>query len=155
MTALDTAAPAPGSEGGPFAAEMIYRGWGWPVILRREQVWLALESEAVALLIPAVLATEVAVILADRYCPSAMLTHPYAPEHRVLLAGEPFPVMLSWPPGVHRVTTCLLLPPAMTPRGPLTWTYPPQPEALRLCREIDVLAALHAGPRVRHHRQDH
>lgn len=47
MTALDAAAPAPWSEGEAFAAEAIYRGWGWPVILRREQVWLPLESEAV------------------------------------------------------------------------------------------------------------
>ncbi|MGH3931533.1 MAG: hypothetical protein ACRDTF_16360, partial [Pseudonocardiaceae bacterium] len=100
MTSLDAAAPAPGSEGGPFAAEAIYRGWGWPVILRGEQVWLELESEAVALLIPVALATEVTAALTDRHCPSAMLVHPYAPEHRVLLTGEPFPVVLPWPPGV-------------------------------------------------------
>lgn len=154
MTALNAAAPAPGSAGGPLAAEAIYRGWGWPVILRREQVWLALESEAVALLIPVALATEVPAVLTDRYCPFAMLTHPYAPEHRIVLAGEPFPVALPWPPGVYRLPTCLL-PPTMTPRGPLTWVYPPQPDALKLCREIDVLAALRAGPQVRHQRRDH
>lgn len=71
-----------------------------------------------------------------------VLTHPYAPEHRVMLAGEPYGVMLPWPPGVHRITGTLLLPPTVTPRGPLTWVCPPQPDALRLCREIDILAAL-------------
>ncbi|MGH3911474.1 MAG: hypothetical protein ACRDRM_11655 [Pseudonocardiaceae bacterium] len=60
----------------------------------------------------------------------------------VLLAGEPFPVALPWPPGVHWVATSLLLPPTMTPRGPLTWARSPHPTALALCREIDVLSAL-------------
>ncbi|MGH3813153.1 MAG: hypothetical protein ACRDUV_11950 [Pseudonocardiaceae bacterium] len=132
----------PGLGAGPSEAAAVYDGWGWPVTLRRDQVWLALGSEAVALMMPVALAARVATVLTRRRCPPATLTHPYAPEHRVLLAGEPFPVPLPWPPKVHRVTTNLLLPPTMTPRGPLTWARSPHPTALALCREIDVLAAL-------------
>ncbi len=141
-TPLDTATPVPGLDAGPSEAAAVYDGWGWPVTLRRDQVWLALGSEAVALMVPAVSANRVAAMLIARRCLPAMLTHPYAPEHRTLLAGEPYPVMLPWPPGVHRVVTSLLLPPTMTPRGPLTWARAPHPTALALCREIDVLAAL-------------
>lgn len=36
--------------------------------------------------------------------------------------------------------TGVLLPPSATPRGRLTWARLPEPVALRLCREIDVLA---------------
>jgi hypothetical protein len=39
---------------------------------------------------------------------------------------------------VHRVSGTLLLPPTETPRGPLGWVHPPEPESLPLCREIDV-----------------
>ncbi|MGH3798276.1 MAG: hypothetical protein ACRDSP_25795 [Pseudonocardiaceae bacterium] len=138
----DPATPVAGLDAGPSEAEVVYRGWGWPVTLRRDQVWLALGAEVVALMMPMALAARVAVVLTARRCPPAMLTHPYAPEQRVLLAGEPFPVALPWPPGAHRVATSLLLPPTTTPRGPLTWTRPPHPDALALCREIDVLAAL-------------
>lgn len=49
---------------------------------------------------------------------------------------------LAWPVGVHRVTGTLLLPPTVTAYGPVRWVRPPQPHALKLCREIDVLAAL-------------
>jgi hypothetical protein len=134
--------PASDVSAGPAAAAATYREWGWPVLLRRDQLWLALGTESAALMIPAALATRVAAILTDRRCPPAMLTHPYAPEHQVLVAGEPYGVPLPWPPGVHPVATSLLLPPTMTPRGPLTWTRAPLPNALALCREIDVLAAL-------------
>ncbi|MGQ0776159.1 MAG: hypothetical protein ACT4NY_17325 [Pseudonocardiales bacterium] len=54
MTSPDAAVSIPG----PEEAEAIYRRWGWPVMLRGEQVWLALESEAMALLIPVALATD-------------------------------------------------------------------------------------------------
>lgn len=43
---------------------------------------------------------------------------------------------------IELVTGTLLLPPTVTTRGPITWTQLPEPDALRLCREIDVLAAL-------------
>jgi hypothetical protein len=136
------AAPAPGLDAGPAEAAAVYGGWSWPVTLHRDQVRLTLGSAAVALMVPAALANRVAVIRTARRCPSAMLTHPYAPGHRVLLAGEPYPMPLPWPPEVRRVAPNLLLPPTMTPRGPLTWARPPDPTALALCREIDVLAAL-------------
>ncbi len=60
----------------------------------------------------------------------------------MLLAGEPYPVALPWPPGVDRITATLLLPPTLTPRGPLRWVHPPCENSLGLCREIDVLAAM-------------
>lgn len=46
---------------------------------------------------------------------------------------------------MYRVTGTLL-PPTVTTRGPVRWVRPPQPDALRLCREADVLAALRAAP---------
>jgi hypothetical protein len=80
-----------------------------------------------------------------------VLTHPHAPGHQVLLAGERYGVELPWPPGVHRVAETLSLPPTATARGPITWVHPPEPDALALCREVDVLAAVRtvlrtAGP---------
>jgi hypothetical protein len=35
----------------------------------------------------------------------------------------------------------------MTPRGPLTWAHPPQADALRLCREFEVFAAVRTALR--------
>jgi hypothetical protein len=64
------------------------------------------------------------------------------PAQRVFLAGERYGVALGWPAGVHRVTGTLLLPPAVTAHGLVRWVRPPQPHALRLCREIEVCAAL-------------
>lgn len=137
-------APALGPDTAPAEAAAIYQGWGWPVTLRRDQVWLALGSAGVALMLPEVPARRVATLLTERRCPPATLTHPYSSGHRILLAGEPYPVALPWPPEVNRLTTALLLPPTMTPRGPLTWVCPPGATALRQCREVDVLAALRA-----------
>ncbi|MGH3884210.1 MAG: hypothetical protein ACRDRC_12525, partial [Pseudonocardiaceae bacterium] len=105
-------------------------------------VRLSLAPNKVALSIPAQLASEVTEILTARRCRPAVLTYPNAPTHRVLLASEPYPVTLPWPPGVNRVTTHLLLPPTLTPRGPIRWVHPPHENSLRLCREIDVLAAV-------------
>lgn len=119
-----------------------YHRWGWPVTVRRDQVWLNLAPNTVALIIPALLATEVTAILTAWRCQPAVLTHPRALMHRVVLAGERYPVLLPWPPGANRVTTKLLLPPTLTPRGPLRWMHPPHENSLRLCREIDVLAAI-------------
>lgn len=33
-------------------------------------------------------------------------------------------------------------PPSLTVRGLVTWVHSPSPEVLRLCREVDVIAAL-------------
>lgn len=129
-------------QAGPGVTGVIYRQWGWPVSLGAEQVWLSLSGIAVALLVPAPLASRVLLILAQRHCSPLVLAHPATPDHWVLLGAEPFPVALGWPPGVHRISTRVLLPPSMTPYGVLTWVHPPQPDALRLTREIDILAAI-------------
>ncbi|MGH4017948.1 MAG: hypothetical protein ACRDT0_01615, partial [Pseudonocardiaceae bacterium] len=124
------------------AAAGCYRAWGWPVTTRRDQVLLALDGHAVALLIPTTLATQLEAILATRHCPAPVLAHPDAPGHRVFLAGEPFGAELPWPPGVQPVTGSLPLPPTVTPHGPVRWAQPPRPDALRMqCREIDLLSA--------------
>lgn len=126
----------------PLAAAIGYRVWGWPVVLRGDQLWLNLEPDTVALIIPLPLAEQVIAILNQRRCPPLVLVHPDTPEHRVLLAGERYGVALPWPPGVHRSTGTVPLPPTMTPRGPVTWMHSPEQDALRLCREVDVFAAL-------------
>lgn len=96
------------------AAAASYQRWGWPVTLRRDQIWLALDHDVVALVVPALLAVDVAAILSTRRCPPLVLAHPYAPEHRVLLAGERYGVALPWPLGVCRITGNVLLPPTLT-----------------------------------------
>lgn len=139
-----TEPPADGlsSDTRPRPAALCYQACGWPVTLRGNQVWLTLQPDTVALIIPALHAAQATAILSQRRCPPPVLAHPDAPEHRVLLAGEPYGVDLPWPPGVHRASGALPLPPTQTPRGPITWVHPPQPDALRLCREVDVFAAL-------------
>ncbi len=119
-----------------------YQKWGWSVTVRRDQVQLNLEPDAVALIIPALVAARVTEILADRRYPPPVLIDPGAPEHWVLLAGERFPVPLPWSSSVTRITTALVLPPTPTPYGPLRWVHPPHDNSLKLCREIDVLAAM-------------
>lgn len=126
----------------PLATAASYRSWGWPVSLRRDQVTLDLDDQVVAIILPTDLATEVTAILATRHCPVPALAHPYAPTHRVLLAGEPFGTVLPWPAQVQQGAGTLPLPPTATPRGPITWVRTPQPDALRLCREIDLFAAV-------------
>lgn len=110
--------------------------------VRDDQVWLALDQCAVALLVPLALAEQVDTILSSWRCPPAVLAHPDAPDHQVFLAGEPYGVALGWPRGVQRIAGSVLLPPTVTPRGQLTWIQPPGPDALRLCREVDLAAAL-------------
>lgn len=133
---------------GPLAAAIGYRAWGWPVSPRRDQVMLDLDREVVALLIPTGLATDVAPILVAWRCPAPILAHPDAPDHRVVLTGEPFDAVLPWPPGVQHATGTLPLPPTVTPRGTVTWVHlPAEPDALRLCREIDVFAAVRTASR--------
>ncbi|MGH3798396.1 MAG: hypothetical protein ACRDSP_26410 [Pseudonocardiaceae bacterium] len=141
----DRAAPAPDlTDATPRNAGRAYRSWGWPVTVRRGQVWLALGGAVVAVLLPTVLAVEVTVLLAQRRCPPAVLVHPDASDHLVLLCGEPFDVTAPYPADVHRVTGTVLLPPTETPRGPLTWVHPPNAQALQTCREFDIVAAVRA-----------
>ncbi len=151
-TPADTSATAPptdaiSSDTRPLAAAVCYRMWGWPVTQRGDQVWLDLQPDTVALIIPAPLAEQVTTILRQRRSPPLVLIHPDTPEHRVLLAEERYGVALPWPPGVHRTTGIFPLPPTMTPHGPIAWAQPPDGDALRLCREIDVFGALHTALR--------
>lgn len=125
-----------------LAAVADYRSWGWPVTLRGDQIRLSLTIDPIAVLIPVPLAGQVIRILTTRRCPPAVLVDPDAPDHQVLLAGEPYGVALPWPPCVHRITGSVLLPPSTTSRGPVTWVHRPERESLQLCREIDLLAAL-------------
>jgi hypothetical protein len=126
----------------PLRAANQYRTWGWPVTLQSDRVRLDLSDDAVALIIPVPLAEHVTATLRQRRCPPPVLANPYVPKHHVLLAGERYGVELPWPPGVHRTTGAPLLPPTMTPHGPITWIYPPEPDALQHCREIDVITAI-------------
>jgi hypothetical protein len=123
-----------------------YQTWGWPVTFHRDrdQVSLDLRSEMIGLIIPTLVATEITATLSAWRSTPSVVVHPCAPTHRMLVCSEPFPVALPWPPGIIRVTPPLLLPPTLTPRGPLTWGTPPQPDVLRLCREIDAFGALRA-----------
>lgn len=138
---------ATGTDVGPLAATVGYRALDWPVTLDRNQIWLDLDHDAVALIITEPVATQVTAILTARDCMPPVLAHPYAPGHRVLLAGEPYGVALPCPPGVHRVTGTVLLPPTVTPRGPVTWVQPPQENSLQFCREIDLFGALRTALR--------
>ena len=146
--------PASGRAGEPSASEPVatvaaYRELGWPVVVRGEQVSLNLDLDldAVAVVIPGELAARAAEILVERRCPPAVLAHPALPSHRVIVAGERYGVPLGWPNGVHRVTGTLLLPPSETAHGPVRWVRPPQHHTLRVCREIDVCAALNTALR--------
>ncbi|MGH3770030.1 MAG: hypothetical protein ACRDRW_01285 [Pseudonocardiaceae bacterium] len=132
----------------PLTAAGCYRAWGWPVTLRGDQAWLDLEPDTVALTIPAPLATHATRILTQWDCPPpALMIHPDAPEHRVILATERHSMAPPYPRSVHRSTGALPLPPTVTPRGPLTWVHPPQAGPLRLCREFEVFAALRTALR--------
>lgn len=142
MTTPPVGVPAADHPESIAAAADSYRLWGWPVSLRGDQVSLSLDRDVVAVIAPASLANKVQAILTERRCPAGLLTHPCAPEHRVLLAGEPYGVPLPWPSVVDLACGSLLLPPPMTPRGPVTWTDFPDRNALTLCREIDLFAAV-------------
>jgi hypothetical protein len=139
------ASPDPASpEITPGAAARGYQSWGWPVVWHRDQVWLTLDRNVLAVLVPTLLAVEVTALLARRDRAPAVLVHPDVPEHLVLLGGEPYGITLPWPPGVHRITGSVLLSPTATTRGALSWVHPPAPDSLRSCREIDLIAALRA-----------
>jgi hypothetical protein len=136
-------ASRPNSVGTGLAAGGIpYQDWGWPVILHRDQVRLRLHRDVSALAIPIPLGTQVTQILTQQRCAPPVLAHPCTPEHHILLTGERYGVTLPWLPQVHQVTGVLALPPTVTPRGPITWTQPPEENSLRLCREIDLFGAV-------------
>lgn len=121
-----------------------YLDWGWPVTVRGNQVVLALGAEVAAIVLPAGLADAVLAVLDDQHCSVIVLADPGAPEHRVLLAGEPFGMLLPWPAGAHSASGSVALPPSRTPRGPVIWQRPPAGSGLRTCREIDIFAAVRA-----------
>lgn len=129
------------------AGGLAYQEWGWPVTLHGDQVQLSLCHEVSAWAMPVPLCTKVTRILTDRSCAPAALAHPDAPEHRIILTGDCYGVRLPWPHDVHQVTGVLLLPPTVTPHGPITWTQPPQEDSLRGCREIDLFGALRTARR--------
>ena len=124
------------------ASELAYHAWGWPVTEHRDLVQLRLDCDASAIAIPVPLSAEVTQVLTDRHCAPAVLAHPYAPEHHMMLTGERFGATLPWPSGVYQVTGAAMLPPTMTICGPITWVRPPSKDSLRLSREIDVFGAL-------------
>lgn len=140
MDGPDNAATAGLAIGG-----VCYQQWDWPVTVHRDQVRLSLDRDVSALAIPIPLCTEVTNVLAARHCSPAVLAHPYTPDHHILITGERYGVALPWPAQVHQVIGVLLLPPTVTPRGPITWARPPWAESLRLCREIDLFAALRSA----------
>ncbi len=122
-----------------------YDAWGWPVTQHCEQIQLSPQYDASAIAVPIPLSAELIRILTARRCAPAVLADPDAPEHHYVLVGEKYGALLPWPPNVHQITGALMLPPTMTPRGPITWVQPPCRDSLRLSREIDVFGALRAA----------
>jgi hypothetical protein len=108
---------------------------------------LSLHRDVSARAIPVPLATKVTETLNRRRCAPPVLAHPYAPDHRIVLTGERYGVPLPWPHQVHQISGVLLLPPTVTPRGPITWIRLPQEDSLQLCREIDLFGALRTALR--------
>jgi hypothetical protein len=125
--AVETLTSNPNNAGpGLAAGEVTYHDWDWPVTHHRSQAWLSLHRDVSALAIPIPLCTEVTQILTARRCAPPVLAQPYTPEHHIVLTGERYGVPLPWPHQVHQVTGVMLLPPAVTPRGPITWARPPR-----------------------------
>jgi len=148
VSATTPAVRAPMSSSGCTGAELVgavaYQAWGWPVTQHRDQIRLSLRCDVSAIALPILLSIDVTQLLTTRCGAPAVLAHPYAPERHIVLTGERYGVGLPWPASVHHVTGALMLPPTMTPRGPITWTQPPGQDSLRLSREIDVFGALRA-----------
>ncbi|MGH3766302.1 MAG: hypothetical protein ACRDTX_14320 [Pseudonocardiaceae bacterium] len=140
-------AGSPGPDGGDAEAlsGSRYSEWGWPVSQDRDLIQLSLDGDASAIAIPISLSSEVTRVLTDRHCAPAVLAHPYAPEHHMVLTGEKFGAALPWPTDVYQVSGSVMLPPTMTVSGPVTWVHPPAKDSLRLSREIDVFGALRAA----------
>jgi hypothetical protein len=135
---------SPDSDDAGLINGVAYQAWAWPVTQHRDQIRLRLDCDVSAIAIPIPLSTEVLQLLTARHCDPAVLAHPYTPEHHLILTGDRFPAPLPWPPGAHQITGTLLLPPTMTPRGPITWIRSPHQDSLHLSREIDVFGALRA-----------
>jgi hypothetical protein len=119
-----------------------YHAWGWPVMQRGDLIQLSLDGDAGAVAIPIPLSAAVTQLLTTRRCNPAVLAHPYAPEHHIVLTGEGFGAPLPWPSGAYQVAGPLMLPPTMTIDGPVIWERPPDRDSLQSCREIDVFGAL-------------
>jgi hypothetical protein len=139
---VESPAGSPDSEGTGLINGAAYQAWGWPVIQHRDQIRLSLDCDVSAIAVPILLSAEVTQILTERHCVPAVLAHPYALEHHLILVGERFGVALPWPPSVQQVIGAVMLPPTMTPRGPITWVQPPCQDSLHFSREIDVFSAL-------------
>jgi hypothetical protein len=122
-----------------------YDAWGWPVNQHCEQMQLSPQCDVSAIAVPIPLSAELIRILTARRCAPAVLADPDAPEHHYVLVGEKYGAMLPWPSNVHPISGALMLPPTMTPRGPIIWIQPPSKDSLRLSREIDVFGALRAA----------
>jgi hypothetical protein len=142
------------AESRPAPSAKAYREWGWPVIVREDQVLLTLGFEAVALVLPDGLAEAVTAILAGRDRPAPVLMNPGTSQEWVLLAGEPFGVPLPWPDRARLLTGTLPLPPSITPHGPIRWQHPPTTPDLAGCREIDVFSAVRTMLKAAAHMQD-
>lgn len=142
--ATNTGWPVAGSESGDaeISGGPACSGWGWPVIQERGLIQLRLDCNASAIAIPISLCIKVTRVLTARHCAPAVLAHPYAPEHHIVLTGEKFGAALPWPSGVYQVGGAVMLPPTVTVSGPVTWVQPPSRDSLRLSREIDVFGAL-------------
>jgi hypothetical protein len=142
--AIAMGSSAAGCEGGDaeIVSGPVYSAWGWPVTQQRDLIQLSLDCDASAIAIPIPLSVEVTRVLTVRRCAPAVLAHPCAPEHHMVLTGEKFGAALPWPSGVYEVSRSVMLPPTMTVGGPITWVQPPSKDSLRLSREIDVFGAL-------------
>jgi len=139
-TMTDGAVPAQAGAGLPDGPT--YQAWGWPVFVHRGLIQLRLDCDESAIAIPVPLSAEVTQVLTARHCAPAVLAHPYAPEHHIVLTGERFGAALPWPSGVYEVTGAVMLPPTKTLSGRITWVRPPSKDSLRLSREIDLFGAL-------------
>jgi len=137
-------AARPESDCDGLVGRATYDAWGWPVTQHCEQIQLTSQCDASAIAVPIPLSAELIRILTERRCAPAVLADPDAPEHHYVLVGEKYGAMLPWPPNVHQITGAVMLPPTMTPAGPITWIKPPSKDSLRLSREIDVFGALRA-----------
>jgi hypothetical protein len=124
-----------------------YAALGWPVTVRGDQVLLTLDGDVTALILPVSLAEQVVHVLIAQARPIPVLTHPDTPEHRILIAGEPYGIPLPWPDEVRVATGHLPLPPTVSPRGTVTWAHLPDGHPLSFCREIDLLGAVHTALR--------
>jgi hypothetical protein len=55
---------------------------------------LTLDGDVTTLILPVSLAEQVMHVLIAQVRPAPVLTHPDAPEHRILIAGEPYGIQV-------------------------------------------------------------